>query len=67
MINPFKVIGILNKSDTVKSGWSIAYFEGLQVIISNNTIFQSLKIDLRKQWSPWLNAALYVYRYCILW
>ena len=45
MINPFKTIGILNKSDTVKSGWSIAYFEGLQVIISNNTIFQSLKID----------------------
>ena len=32
------------KFDTVKSGWSIVYFKGSQVIISKN-IFLSLKID----------------------
>ena len=32
--------------DTVKSGWSLVYNEGLQVIISpKNILFLSLKID----------------------
>ena len=31
--------------DTVKSGWSIVYIEGFQVIISKNIMFLSLKID----------------------
>ena len=34
------------KFDPVKSGWSIVYNEGSQVIISNNIVFLSLKIDL---------------------
>ena len=35
------------KFDTVKSGWSIVYIKGSQVIISKkNMIFLSLKIDL---------------------
>ena len=33
------------KFDTVKSGWSIVYIEGSQVIISKNIEFLSLKID----------------------
>ena len=33
------------KFDTVKSGWSIVYIEGLQVIISKNITFPSFKID----------------------
>ena len=33
------------KFDTVKSGWSIVYFEGSQVIISKHIVFLSLKID----------------------
>ena len=31
--------------DTVKSGWSIVYIEGSQVIISKNILFFSLKVD----------------------
>ena len=32
--------------DTVKSGWSIVYIEGIQVIIlKRNIVFISLKID----------------------
>ena len=34
------------KFDTVKSGWSIVYFEESKVIISKNIIFLSLKVDL---------------------
>ena len=34
------------KFDTVKSGWSIVYTEGSQVIISPKTYFFSLKIDI---------------------
>ena len=33
------------KFDTVKSGWSIVYTEGSQVIISKNIIFIFLKIN----------------------
>ena len=33
------------KFDTLTSGWSIVYIEGLQVKISKNIIFLSLKID----------------------
>ena len=33
------------KFDTVKSGWSIVYIEGSQVLISKNIIFLSLKIS----------------------
>ena len=33
------------KFDTVKSGWSIVYIEGSQVISSQKNIFHSLKID----------------------
>ena len=33
------------KFDTVKSGWSIVYIEGLQVIVSKNIIFLSLRVD----------------------
>ena len=33
------------KFDTVKSGWSIVYTEGSQIIISKIIIFLSLKID----------------------
>ena len=36
------------KFDTVKSGWSIVYIEGSQVIISKNVVFLSLKIDCSK-------------------
>ena len=32
------------KFDTVKSGWSIIYIEGLQVIISKHIVFLSLEI-----------------------
>ena len=38
-------MGFSIKFDTVKSGWSIVYIERLQVIISKNIIFLSLKID----------------------
>ena len=31
--------------DTVRSGWSIVYIEGPQVIISKKIVFLSLKID----------------------
>ena len=34
------------KFDTVKSGWSIVYFEGLQVSITKKFRILSLKIDL---------------------
>ena len=30
---------------TIEAGWSIAYIEGSQVIISKNIVFLSLKID----------------------
>ena len=33
------------KFDTVKSGWSIVYTEGSQVIIEKKNVFLSLKID----------------------
>ena len=33
------------KFDTIKSGWSIVYIEGTQVITSKMNLFLSLKID----------------------
>ena len=37
------------KFDTVESEWSIIYFEGSQVIIFENIVFFSLKIDLKSK------------------
>ena len=38
-------MGFSIKLHTIKSGWSILYIKGPQVIISKNIFFLSLKID----------------------
>ena len=38
-INPFMTNGTFHKFDTVKSGWSIVYIEGLHVITFKNIKF----------------------------
>ena len=40
LFRPFSI-----KLHTMKSGWSIVYIEGSQIIIPNNIVFLSLKID----------------------
>ena len=45
ILSLFRQMEISIKFDTVKSGWSIIYIEGSQVIIKRNVVFPSLKID----------------------
>ena len=52
----FRAMEFSIKLHTIKSGWSIVYIEGSQVIISKNIIFLSLKINfvLANSADPWI-------------